>query len=164
MAPFNVRLPENGEPDQFVRNVVEPDISVICDEKKLDDKGCMGAPDFIIEILSPRTSLKDQTHKVSLYERHGVREYWTIHPEDKVLTIRLLEENGKYSIPRIVPMHGRVEVTVLPGVSIDFDEFITWGPFYVMEAGPEWYIPQGGIEKVRRGYETNVIRENAVRI
>jgi Uma2 family endonuclease len=164
VAPFSVRLPEGDEQDSFIRNVVEPDISVICDPKKLDDKGCRGAPDFIIEILSPHTSLKDQSHKLSLYECHGVREYWTIHPDDKVLTIRLLGENGKYGIPEIRPMHGRVNITVLPGGSIDFDEFITWGPFYVMENGPEWYVPYGGCEKVRRGYETNVIRDEAVRI
>ena len=164
MAPFDVRLPDGDEPDHLVRTVVQPDISVICDEKKLDKRGCRGAPDFVIEILSPHTSLKDQKYKVALYECHGVREYWTIHPDDKVLTIRLLNEAGKYGIPEIRAMHGRVGVTVLPGVSIDFDEFITWGPFYVMENGPEWYYPYGGCEQVRRGYETNVIRDNAVRI
>ncbi|MGI8908079.1 MAG: Uma2 family endonuclease [Candidatus Sumerlaeaceae bacterium] len=164
LASFDVRLAENNERDQFITSVVQPDISVVCDAKKLDDKGCRGAPDFIIEILSPHTSYKDQMHKVRLYERHRVREYWTIHPDDKVLTIRLLNESGKYGEPAIKPLLGRVDITVLPGVSIDFDEFISWGPFYVMEHGPDWYIPYGGVEKVRRGFETNVIKDNAVRV
>ena len=164
LAPFDVRLPETDEQDEQVRTVVQPDISVICDEKKLDKKGCRGGPDFIIEILSPHTSLKDQRYKVALYERHGVREYWTIHPDDKVLTIRLLDADGKYGIPQILPMHGQVNVSTLPRVSIDFDAFITWGPFYVMENGSHWYYPYGGCEMVQGGHETNVIPKTFVRV
>jgi len=72
-APFDVRLPEADEMDEDVITVVQPDIVVICDEKKLDDKGSRGAPDIIIEILSPSTSAKDMKIKLALYKRHGVK-------------------------------------------------------------------------------------------
>ncbi len=84
-APFDVRLPDGDEPDEKVKNVVQPDVSVICDQGKLDDKGCRGAPDLVIEILSPYTARKDLKEKYSLYEHYGVKEYWIIHPAENVL-------------------------------------------------------------------------------
>jgi len=80
IAPFDVRLPDRDEADEVVTTVVQLDIAVICDPAKLDDKGCRGAPDWIIEVLSPATAAKDQIQKRALYERHGVREYWLVHP------------------------------------------------------------------------------------
>ena len=77
MAPFDVRLPEGQEADDEIITVVQPDIAVICDPAKLNPRGCRGAPDFVIEILSPATAAKDQIQKVALYEKHGVKEYWT---------------------------------------------------------------------------------------
>jgi Uma2 family endonuclease len=62
--------------------VVQPDILVVCDEEKLDDKGCKGAPDLIVEILSPATSSKDMKEKFFLYEKHGVKEYRMAEPLD----------------------------------------------------------------------------------
>jgi len=82
VAPFDVRLPDRDEADEAVAAVVQPDIAVICDPVKLDDKGCRGAPDWIIAVLSPATVAKDQIQKRALYERHGVREYWLVHPVD----------------------------------------------------------------------------------
>ena len=107
-TPFDVRLPDADEADDDIRTVVQPDISVICNPEKLDDRGCRGTPDFIAEILSPSTSAKDQIQKVRLYEKHGVKEYWIIHPTDKVLTIRVLNENGRYGIPMICDGKGLI--------------------------------------------------------
>ncbi len=86
-APFDVRLPKHGEPDELVDTVLQPDLALICDPAELDDRGCRGAPDWIVEILSPHTAAHDQIHKRALYERHGVHEYWLLHPTDRVLTI-----------------------------------------------------------------------------
>jgi Uma2 family endonuclease len=86
-APFDVRLPEYDEADDFVTTVVQPDISVICNKEKLDDKGCRGAPDLIMEILSPSTASRDLQIKKDLYERHGVKEYWIVHPGDKIVIV-----------------------------------------------------------------------------
>jgi len=120
-APFDVRLPEKDEDDNDVITVVQPDIVIVCDLKKLDRRGCRGAPDFIAEILSPSTAAKDQIQKTDLYEKHGVREYWAIHPEDKMIFVRLSGKNGKYGIPAIHEGKGRLSVAVLPELEIDLD-------------------------------------------
>jgi len=86
-APFDVRLAEAKETGDCCSNVVQPDISVICDHNKLDEKGCIGAPDWVIEILSPSTSSKDQVKKRYLYEKHGVKEFWLIHPIERTATL-----------------------------------------------------------------------------
>jgi Uma2 family endonuclease len=96
-APFDVRLPENGEKaDKEIYTVVQPDICVICDPDKIDEKGCMGAPDMIIEVLSPGTKKYDLNDKYYLYESHGVKEYWRVDPYSKDITVFLLQENGRY--------------------------------------------------------------------
>ena len=120
-APFDVRLPEGDEADGDVVTVVQPDLAVICDPDKLDDKGCRGAPDWIVEVLSPSTAAKDQVKKAELYQRHGVREYWTVHPVDRVVTVRVLDQAGRYSGLKIVEGKGQLGVNVLPELAIDFD-------------------------------------------
>ena len=82
-APFDVRLPEGNEPEEDIITVVQPDIAIICDRSKLDDKGCKGSPDLVIEIVSPHTVSKDMKEKLALYEKHGVKEYWIIHKSMK---------------------------------------------------------------------------------
>ena len=120
-APFDVRLPEADEDDSETMTVVQPDIVVICDPAKLDDRGCRGAPDFVVEILSPFTASKDQIEKLALYQKHGVKEYWIVHPTDNLLTARLLGKDGRYGIPKIYEGMGRLEVATLPGLTIDLD-------------------------------------------
>lgn len=120
-VPFDVRLPEKDETDAEIATVVQPDIAVVCDQSKLDEKGCRGAPDFIIEIISPGTASRDQAEKVALYEAHGVREYWILHPVDELVTVRVLDATGRYEIPRVLKLSGRVAVSVLPGIRLDMD-------------------------------------------
>ncbi|MBF0525694.1 MAG: Uma2 family endonuclease [Deltaproteobacteria bacterium] len=120
-APFDVRLPKSDESDQNITTVVQPDISVICDPAKIDDRGCRGAPDFIVEILSPHTSKKDQAEKLALYEKHGVKEYWIIYPDYATVIVRLLGEDGKYGPPKINEADGNLEAAVLPDLTIDLD-------------------------------------------
>lgn len=119
-APFDLRLPEKDEADDAVQTVVQPDIVVVCDEHKLDDKGCRDAPDWIIEVLSPSTASRDHVQKKSLYERHGVREYWLVHPTDHVLT-RYRLDNGAFGPALIEEMAGATAVAVLPGLEIVWD-------------------------------------------
>ena len=97
VAPFDVRLinfKKSTENNQ-VRSVVQPDLCVICDESKIDEKGCLGSPDLIIEILSPGNSKKEMSLKFDLYEENDVREYWLVDSMEKVVYIYILE-NGKY--------------------------------------------------------------------
>jgi Uma2 family endonuclease len=116
-APFDVRLPEADEPDDAVTDVVQPDISVICDPAKLDNAGCRGAPDWIIEVLSKRTAVKDHRVKRNLYERHGVREYWLVHPTERLLTIYRLED-GVYGKPDVQELSGETAVSAIEGLAI----------------------------------------------
>jgi Uma2 family endonuclease len=120
-APFDVRLPEAEEADEEIITVVQPDISVICDPARLDARGCRGAPDLIMEILSPATAAKDQIQKVTLYQKHGVKEYWLVHPSDRLITVRLLETDGRYGLPSIHEAKGLLPVTTLSGLEIDLD-------------------------------------------
>jgi len=88
IAPFDVRLVDkrkNSTKDEDIITVFQPDICVVCDPKKLDKKGCLGAPDFIIEILSPGNSKKEMKYKYELYEENGVKEYWIIDYREKVI-------------------------------------------------------------------------------
>ncbi len=118
VAPFDVRLPRRNEADDQVDTVVQPDVAVICDPGKLDDKGCRGAPDWIIEILSPTSAAHDLIRKRALYERHGVREYWLLHPVDRVLTIYRLGQDGTYGTPDIRPLDEPTPVAIIPGLEI----------------------------------------------
>lgn len=86
-APFAVKL--FAEDD---KTIVEPDISVICDPNKLTDRGCTGAPDWIIEIISPSTASHDYIYKLNLYAKAGVREYWIVDPDNKKIFVYHLEQ------------------------------------------------------------------------
>ena len=93
-APFDVRLQKNkGDSDDNIETVVQPDLSVICDKSKLDDRGCLGAPDLIVEILSPSTAKKDFNDKYYLYQENGVKEYWIVNPDGKSVNIFVLVNN-----------------------------------------------------------------------
>jgi len=125
-APFDVRFPTNGETDNDkIYNVVQPDICVICDLSKLDNGGCIGAPDLIVEVLSPSTEKKDLTNKFNLYEKEGVKEYWTICPNNKTVTVFILQPNGKYGEGKIFEMNRgdtHVPVQTLKGLVIELKE------------------------------------------
>jgi Uma2 family endonuclease len=127
VAPFDVRLPDGltdgFEADDEIMTVVQPDISVVCDTSKLDDKGCRGAPDWLIEVLSPATAGHDQVRKLALYERHGVREYWLVHPIDRVVTIYRLE-NGAYGRPAVQELSGRSACSACPGVAVHWERIV----------------------------------------
>lgn len=96
-APFSVRFPSGDEKkDEDIKTVVEPDISVVCDESKLDDKGCKSSPDLIIEIVSPTSARRDKVEKFNLYERCGVKEYWLVEQEEKVVVYMDLDEFNRW--------------------------------------------------------------------
>jgi len=104
----------------YVETVVQPDLSVICDQSKLDRLGCRGAPDWIIEVLSPSTTLKDMNTKRSLYEQHGVQEYWIVHPEEHWLMVYTLDVERQYGKPGVFGMDEPTTVQCFPDLSIDW--------------------------------------------
>jgi Uma2 family endonuclease len=98
-SPFDVRLIKNkGQKDQEINTVVQPDICVICDETKLDDAGCIGAPDLIVEILSDSTAKKDYNEKFNLYEENEVKEYWIVNPATQTIEVFSLIEERYHSL------------------------------------------------------------------
>lgn len=121
-APFGVRLFEkDGDSPENVDTMVEPDISVICDRDKLDRHGCKGAPDLIVEILSPSTQRRDRLIKLELYQRAGVREYWLVSPEEQTVQV-LLFTNGLL-LPRELYKKGDVaKVNVLEGCFLELEK------------------------------------------
>ena len=124
-APFTVRLFEqDGDAPEDVQTVFEPDISVICDKSKLDRYGCKGAPDLVIEILSPSTRRIDQWLKFQQYQRAGVREYWIVDPERKNVQVFLLE--GKFlQLREMYEAADVAKVHVLDGCVIELSRVFT---------------------------------------
>jgi Uma2 family endonuclease len=124
-APFDVRLPLSSKQksDKEIITVVQPDLCVICDPNKIDERGCLGAPDWIIEILSPHTSGKDLRDKFDVYEEAGVKEYWVVHPQEQTVLVYLLNASGKYEgvlTPYVRTDH--LSPVSLPGLTIDLAE------------------------------------------
>lgn len=114
-APFSVRLFEqDDDTPENVDTVVEPDISIICDMDKLDTHGCKGAPDMVVEILSPSSLRHDRLVKLNLYQKAKVREYWIIDPENKAVQVflhdgdflRIFEEYGAKDVAKVNVLDG----------------------------------------------------------
>jgi len=126
VAPFDVRLPRSDEADENVDTVVQPDLSVVCDASKLDERGCRGAPDWIIEILSPATAAHDQIHKRAVFERSGVAELWLVHPTDRIVTVYRHTGEG-YGRPDAYELAGTLAPEVLPAVKIDWGRVLREG-------------------------------------
>jgi len=120
LAPVDVFLTQAEGDLDAIDTVVQPDLLVVCDKTKLIEEGIRGAPDFIIEILSASTALKDQTEKRQLYEAQGVREYWIINPKTLETFIYILTD-GKYGLPRTADLKTIVKSAIFPGLGLTID-------------------------------------------
>jgi Uma2 family endonuclease len=123
IAPVDVRLPRSDEADEVIDTVDQPDVLVVCDPTRLDPRGVRGAPDFVVEVQSPSTASHDQVLKRRVYERAGVREYWLVHPFDRILTIYRLE-GGSYGKPDVQELTGDTPIAVLADVAITWSEIV----------------------------------------
>ena len=125
LAPFDVRLLDKKKSlkaNKDVYTVIQPDLCVICDTSKLDDKGCIGAPDLIVEILSPGNSKKEMKIKKELYEQSGVREYWVIDPErETVFRYNLITED-KYGGAEVFVSDDTMPSVIFPEMNLDLEE------------------------------------------
>ena len=119
-APFDVRLPKksNETADNQIYTVVQPDICVVCDNSKLDERGCLGAPDMVVEILSLSSQRYDLNEKFNLYEAAGVKEYWVVSPKEKGINVFILQENGKYDEGTVYEGNTYIPVLTLEGLSL----------------------------------------------
>jgi Uma2 family endonuclease len=125
-APFDVRLigklkSKKVKEDDSIYTVVQPDICVICDESKLDDRGCLGAPDWIIEIVSPGNTKKEVDDKFEIYEENGVREYWIVQPTDETVTVFDLN-NNKYRFRKIYNNVDKAPVGIFTDFVVNLSE------------------------------------------
>ena len=120
-APFDVRLPrKTGSTNEKIYTVVQPDICIICDASKLDKQGCTGAPDIVVEILSPGNNQKELRNKYEVYEESGVTEYWIISPQDKTfLKYTLIKSH--YQPSRLMTTGDIITTNILPGFELNLD-------------------------------------------
>jgi Uma2 family endonuclease len=124
VAPLEVRLPKSTEPDLEIDTVVQPDVFIVCDVQKLDARGVRGAPDWVVEVLSPTTSSYDRNIKVPVYERAGVQELWLVDPDDRSVTIYRLKA-GQYGPPSVLKLKGTTQLAAVPAVTIDLDRALS---------------------------------------
>lgn len=123
MAPLDVRLPKTGDADDQIDTVVQPDIFIVSDPRKIDARGVRGAPDWVAEVLSPSTARYDQTVKLAAYERAGVREVWLVHPLDLTLAIYRLDK-GSYGRATVLELEGQTALTAVGDVRVDWDKVL----------------------------------------
>ena len=119
LAPFDVRLPNPSENRMTATTVVQPDLTVVCEREKLDERGCVGSPTLVVEIISPRTARKDLREKLNVYAQAGVPEYWVVFPFEKLVNIFTPDAQGRYGAPAVYVDGEQAPVGVLPGLVID---------------------------------------------
>ncbi|GAB4195884.1 MAG: Uma2 family endonuclease [Thermoflexibacter sp.] len=120
-APFDVRFPTKPEAkkEKEIYTVVQPDLCIFCDKEKLDDKGGIGAPDLIIEIISQGTQKRDKILKKELYQEFGVKEFWIVYPKDKLVEVFLLNESGKYAEAQVYDQEDNLPTSIIPQFSVN---------------------------------------------
>ncbi|MBU1105089.1 MAG: Uma2 family endonuclease [Candidatus Riflebacteria bacterium] len=119
IAPFDVILLKGAKNDNEIYTVVQPDIMVVCDPKKIEERGIVGAPDLVIEIVSPSTASKDNIRKRALYEEAGVKEFWLVSPSERLVRVNKLGKNGRYAGEEIYDDTAQIEIAQFAGLSID---------------------------------------------
>jgi Uma2 family endonuclease len=119
LAPFDVILKNDDEEISSSKNIVQPDISVICDKNKLTDKGCIGSPDMIVEVVSPFNPSNDYIKKLNLYNIYKVKEYWIVNPMKKSILVYTLTDTG-YDMPSIYTFNDKIKVNIYDNLEIDF--------------------------------------------
>ena len=121
-APFDLRLAELEEKDEDVANVYQPDLLVICDKSKLKGTGYYGVPSMVIEILSPSTVRHDRLLKFNIYEKFGVKEYWIVEPDAKLVSVFVLQDNNRYGRTELYTETDNVTVSIFPDLVIDLSK------------------------------------------
>lgn len=117
LAPFDVRFPRKGKKDEDIITVLQPDLCVICDPEKVDERGGIGAPELVVEVLSKGNTRKEMKLKYEIYEESGVKEYWVIAPEHRVCFIYVLEGNRYRALPP-VPEDQLLQSVRFPGLEV----------------------------------------------
>jgi len=124
VSPFDVRLVRGETSDKMVKTVVQPDVCVICDLTKMaDQRSCLGAPDLVVEVLSPGNNAKELKIKYDLYEEFGVKEYWVVYPNELSLIRYVLNNEAKFAVEgRVLTVGDTVITEILPGFKLALDD------------------------------------------
>lgn len=124
-APFDVCIPEHDEIDEEISNIIaQPDIVVVCDQSKLRKTGYFGVPELIIEISSPSTAKNDKLLKFNRFEKAGVKEYWIVEAENKLVSVYVLQDNKRYGRPEVYTAEDTVKVSIIPELEIDLSSVL----------------------------------------
>ncbi len=118
-APFDLRLPEADEKDEDICNVLQPDIVIICDKTRLSKTGYSGVPLLVVEVVSPSTAKLDKVLKFNKYEKAGIKEYWIVEPEGKIVSVFTLQDNNRYGRPDTYTDEDSIQVSVFSDLEID---------------------------------------------
>lgn len=119
-APFCVKLTTDSErTNEDIKKVIEPDITIVCNPEQIDEQGCNGSPDLIIEIISPSSIKMDKLIKFNFYEEAGVKEYWIVEPDGKLVSVFILQEDGRYGRPNVYTEDDKIMVSIFPELLVD---------------------------------------------
>jgi len=123
-APFSVRLLKsaNDMESNKIYDVVEPDICVVCDKSKLDEDGCIGAPDLVVEVLSKSTKKRDWGKKLQLYEKSGVKEYWIVDINAEMVNVFILQPYGEFDDGETYDKSQKIPVSIFSGFEVDVND------------------------------------------
>ena len=119
-SPIDVVLSEKKSTDDEILTVVQPDILITCDLKKINNRGHQGAPDFIVEVVSPFNASNDYIKKLNLYEKYGVKEYWIVDPRNLIVQVYILGKDKKYKRPNGFSKDDKVKLHILKNLEVDF--------------------------------------------
>lgn len=123
IAPFDVVLSKSKKKNEMY-NVVQPDLFVLCDLEKYDGSKVYGAPNFVVEIVSPWTKTNDRLRKYNLYQNYGVKEYWIVDLQENSISPYILNEKGIYELPYMYEITESIKVKTLPGLTITLKDFV----------------------------------------
>ena len=133
VAPFDVMLPRDNEPEDEIDTVVQPDIMIICDQSKIQHNGIKGAPDVVFEILSPSTTRRDLDDKFKLYERAGVKEYVIADPHNRTMYVYLRDGEGHFSSRKLYAADDVLEFGTFHELKIPLNS--VWGDIRNLPVG-----------------------------
>lgn len=136
IAPFDVVFSRKNESFKELKTVLQPDISIICDPEKIEKNAAFGAPDLVVEVVSPSTASHDNVKKRNTYEQAGVREYWLVYPEERYVRVYQLDTKGKFGKENTYDETARIQVGIFPDLTIDMTEIFPPAP-KIEPAGPE---------------------------
>lgn len=121
-APTDVVLPFNLKDAKKATTVVQPDIFVVCDKSKITYDAIIGSPEWIIEIISPHTAKKDLQYKYEVYEEAEVKEYWTVFPKDRAISIYFLNDEKEFELSAIHEYEGNVSPLLYPEITFNIED------------------------------------------